>query len=157
MENFTTIPADRQIIRGYNETFSFSLGFKNIDPKYDIFVPLNNGSNFNLTMYFASSSGQVAEGSVGAGTGTVCFGWKGGIGTASRILPAAQGGFTIGALVQSNFGSSRELLVSGVPVGRYLSPPANIADGASTQPDAPPFLASLILLPCPSNSVINCV
>ena len=93
-----------------------------------------------------ASSGQVAEGSVGAGTGTVCFGWKGGIGTASRILPAAQGGFTIGALVQSNFGSSRELLVSGVPVGRYLSPPANIADGASTQPDVPEQGSVMIIL-----------
>jgi len=70
-----------------------------------------------------ASNTQFVEGSVGAGTGTICFGWKGGIGTASRVLPAAQGGFTLGALVQSNFGSSKDLLVRGVPVGKFLSPP----------------------------------
>src|SRR5512133_2363607 len=48
--------------------------------------------------------GEVAEGAVGAGTGTVAFGWKGGIGTSSRVLPQALGGFTLGVLVQSNFG-----------------------------------------------------
>jgi len=81
-----------------------------------------------------ASTGQVSEGSVGAGTGTVCFGWKGGIGTASRVLPAAQGGFTLGALVQSNFGSSKDLLVRGVPIGRYLSPPPKITGVATAQP-----------------------
>ena len=72
----------------------------------------------------AAASGPVAEGAVGAGTGTTCFGWKGGIGTASRLLPAEGGGFTVGALVQSNFGRPRDLTVCGVPVGRHLSPPA---------------------------------
>jgi D-aminopeptidase len=62
--------------------------------------------------------GRVDEGSVGAGTGTVCFGYKGGIGTASRKLPAALGGYTIGVMVQSNFGGV--LSVDGVPVGRML-------------------------------------
>ncbi len=62
--------------------------------------------------------GAVPEGSVGAGTGTVAFGWKGGIGTASRRLPEALGGWTIGALVQSNYGGV--LQVDGVPVGREL-------------------------------------
>jgi D-aminopeptidase len=57
-----------------------------------------------------ASEGPVAEGSVGAGTGTVCFGWKGGIGTSSRVLPEALGRYTFGALVQSNFGGV--LLVS---------------------------------------------
>jgi D-aminopeptidase len=63
-------------------------------------------------------SGPVAEGSVGAGTGTVAFGWKGGIGTASRRVTAADSGWTVGVLVQSNFGG--ELLILGVPVGRAL-------------------------------------
>jgi D-aminopeptidase len=63
-------------------------------------------------------SGPVAEGSVGAGTGTVAFGWKGGIGTASRRVTAADSGWTVGVLVQSNFGG--DLLVLGVPVGRAL-------------------------------------
>jgi D-aminopeptidase len=62
--------------------------------------------------------GPVAEGSVGAGTGTVAFGWKGGIGTASRRAKAADSSWTVGVLVQSNFGG--DLLVLGVPVGREL-------------------------------------
>ena len=66
----------------------------------------------------SASSGAVAEGSVGAGAGTVAFGWKGGIGTSSRLLPAALGGWTIGVLVQSNFGGI--LQVMGAPVGREL-------------------------------------
>jgi D-aminopeptidase len=71
----------------------------------------------------AASSGPVPEGVVGAGTGTSCFGWKGGIGTASRVLPEEAGGYTVGALVQSNFGRPRDLTVLGVPVGRHIQPP----------------------------------
>ncbi|HZD10009.1 MAG TPA: P1 family peptidase, partial [Candidatus Binatia bacterium] len=70
-----------------------------------------------------ASTGAVAEGVVGAGTGTSCFGWKGGIGTASRVLPALHGDFTIGALVQTNYGSPEELTILGVPVGGSLRPP----------------------------------
>jgi len=70
-----------------------------------------------------AAAGPVAEGAVGAGTGTSCFGWKGGIGTASRVVPRQGGGFAVGALVQSNFGRPRDLLIRGVPVGRYLQPP----------------------------------
>jgi D-aminopeptidase len=65
-----------------------------------------------------AGAGPVAEGSVGAGTGTMAFGWKGGIGTASRLLPEALGGFTIGALVQANYGGA--LVMDGIPVGRQL-------------------------------------
>ncbi len=65
-----------------------------------------------------AKSGTVEEGSVGAGTGTVAFGWKGGIGTASRKLPASLGGYTLGVLVQSNFGGV--LSIDGVPVGVEL-------------------------------------
>lgn len=66
----------------------------------------------------------VAEGCVGAGTGTSCFGWKGGIGTASRVASASSGGYTVGALVQANFGSPENLVVCGTPVGRRVKPPA---------------------------------
>lgn len=66
----------------------------------------------------AAKTGAVAEGSVGAGAGTVAFGWKGGIGTSSRVVPAALGGWTIGVLVQSNFGGILQVL--GAPVGREL-------------------------------------
>ena len=62
--------------------------------------------------------GAIEEGNVGAGTGTVCFGFKGGIGTSSRVLPKAKGGYTVGVLVQSNFGGV--LQVNGVPVGIEL-------------------------------------
>lgn len=65
-----------------------------------------------------ATSGPVAEGSVGAGHGTVAFGWKGGIGTSSRVLPASLGGYTVGVLVQSNFGGV--LQVAGAPVGQEL-------------------------------------
>lgn len=65
-----------------------------------------------------ATSGPVAEGSVGAGTGTVAFGWKGGIGTSSRVLPVALGGWTVGVLVQSNFGGVLQVL--GAPVGKAL-------------------------------------
>lgn len=70
------------------------------------------------TALATATNGPVAEGSVGAGTGTVAFGWKGGIGTASRVLPAALGGHTVGVLVQSNFGGILQVL--GAPVGRAL-------------------------------------
>jgi D-aminopeptidase len=62
--------------------------------------------------------GPVAEGAIGAGAGTVAFGWKGGIGTSSRLLPQSLGGYTVGVLVQSNFGGVLQIL--GAPVGREL-------------------------------------
>lgn len=70
-----------------------------------------------------ATTGQVPEGSVGAGTGTTAFGWKGGIGTASRVLPPHLGGGTVGVLVQTNFGRPEELTFLGVPVGAFLTPP----------------------------------
>src|SRR5215469_7459251 len=65
-----------------------------------------------------AKGGAVEEGAVGAGTGTVAFGWKGGIGTASRRLPANLGGYTVGVLVQTNFGGV--LTIAGAPVGQEL-------------------------------------
>ena len=62
--------------------------------------------------------GRVAEGNVGAGTGTVCFGFKGGIGTSSRVIPKSLGGYTVGVLVQTNYGGI--LQIDGVPVGEEL-------------------------------------
>ncbi len=65
-----------------------------------------------------ASGGPVEEGSVGAGTGTQAFGWKGGIGTSSRVLPESLGGYTVGVLVQTNYGGT--LTINGAPVGREL-------------------------------------
>ena len=73
----------------------------------EVFEALNN-----------ADSGPVAEGSVGAGTGTQAFGWKGGIGTSSRVLPGELGGYTIGVLVQTNYGGI--MTINGAPVGREL-------------------------------------
>src|SRR5207253_15520 len=67
----------------------------------------------------SAASGPVQEGVVGAGAGTVAFGWKGGIGTSSRKLPQSGGGYTVGVLVQTNFGGV--LSINGAPVGRELN------------------------------------
>src|SRR5271154_483380 len=73
----------------------------------DVFAAINN-----------AAGGPVEEGVVGAGTGTIAFSWKGGIGTSSRRLPASLGGYTVGVLVQTNFGGN--LVIAGVPVGKEL-------------------------------------
>ena len=85
-----------------------------------------------------ASAGPVQEGSVGAGTGTIAFGWKGGIGTSSRVLPASLGGWRVGVLVQSNFGGV--LQVMGAPVGRELGRYA-FQNAVAAQASAKPGLA----------------
>jgi D-aminopeptidase len=80
-----------------------------------------------------AATGHVAEGSVGAGTGTMAFGWKGGIGTSSRVLPASLGGFTVGALVQANYGGA--LVMDGIPVGKLLGK-YFLAEHVANQADA---------------------
>jgi D-aminopeptidase len=84
----------------------------------DVFAAISN-----------ATAGPVEEGVVGAGTGTVAFGFKGGIGTSSRRLPASLGGYTVGVLVQTNFGGN--LIVAGVPIGNELGQfyPKISADG----------------------------
>ena len=81
----------------------------------------------------SASTGPVEEGSVGGGTGMICHEFKGGIGTASRRLPQEGGGWTVGALVQANYGSRSVLRVDGAPVGRVLGTeiiPSPFEDGA---------------------------
>ena len=68
-----------------------------------------------------ATQGPVQEGSVGGGTGMICYGFKGGIGTASRITSKEAGGYTVGVLVQANHGSRSQLTILGVPVGKHLS------------------------------------
>jgi D-aminopeptidase len=91
-----------------------------------------------------ASAGPVAEGAVGAGAGTVAFGWKGGIGTASRVLPASYGAYTVGVMVQSNYGGI--LTINGAPVGRELGrhafmrdvpPPDGATDGDAAADPTP--------------------
>src|SRR5215212_7684904 len=91
----------------------------------------------------SAKGGEVEEGSVGAGTGTVAFGFKGGIGTASRVVPKKFGGYTVGVLVQTNFGGV--LTMNGAPVGRELGryylkedlEPARKSEGKGARPSAP--------------------
>jgi len=87
---------------------------------------LNDINGFHVTPQDAfaalesARSGSVAEGSVGGGTGMICYEFKGGIGTASRRLNEASGGYTVGVLVQCNYGSRELLRIAGVPVGREI-------------------------------------
>jgi D-aminopeptidase len=95
----------------------------------------------------AARGGPVEEGSVGAGTGTMALGWKGGIGTSSRKLPPDLGGWTVGALVQSNFGGV--LTVDGVPVGERLgrySFREVLEKGASAAPGPDPQTGSCMIV-----------
>jgi D-aminopeptidase len=89
-----------------NDGYLSDIRSRPITPE-DVFAAINN-----------ASSGPVEEGAVGAGTGTIAFSWKGGIGTSSRRLPASLGGYTVGVLVQTNFGGN--LVIAGVPVGKEL-------------------------------------
>lgn len=76
-----------------------------------------------MTALDGASHGPVTEGTVGAGTGMVSYGFKGGIGTSSRQLSEKEGGYTVGVLVNANHGRRQELVVSGVPVGKLYDPP----------------------------------
>ena len=83
----------------------------------------------------SAKSGPVAEGNIGGGTGMVCYGFKGGTGTASRVLSKEDGGYTVGVLVQCNCGRRPQLTIAGVPVGKEI--PATVPH-ASLQPEANP-------------------
>ena len=76
----------------------------------------------------SASSGPVKEGTVGAGTGMVSYGFKGGIGTASRKLSEKEGSYTVGVLVNANHGRRPELVIAGVPVGRLYEPPQQLSE-----------------------------
>lgn len=100
----------------------------------------------------AAAAGPVAEGNVGGGTGMVCHEFKGGIGTASRVLPEADGGWTVGVLVQANYGEREQLRIDGVPVGEAIPvaevpspyPAAAAADAPGARPD--PGSSSIIIV-----------
>ncbi|PYR22922.1 MAG: aminopeptidase [Acidobacteria bacterium] len=89
----------------------------------------------------SARTGAVAEGTVGAGTGTVCYGWKGGIGTSSRRLASDLGGYTVGVLAQTNFGGN--LTIGGVPIYKSLQPPGRRSGAARPEPFDSPRILSL--------------
>ena len=101
---------------------------------------LNDVDGFHVTAeharaaYRSAAGGPVEEGSVGGGTGMICHEFKGGIGTSSRVLPEAAGGFTIGVLVQANHGRRERLVVDGVPVGRRITADAVPVPGSPVLP-----------------------
>ncbi len=88
----------------------------------------------------SAASGPIEEGSVGGGTGMTCYGFKGGSGTASRVVPYGAGQFTVGAFVQANFGARHELRIAGVPLGAEL----RADDPMSAEPIPPPGAGSVI-------------
>jgi L-aminopeptidase/D-esterase-like protein len=99
-----------------------------------------NGMHVKAEHVFAAldsaSGGLPREGAVGGGTGMICHGFKGGIGTASRRLPDAQGGYTVGVLVQCNYGSRRDLRIAGVPVGEEIADLLPCSAATTPPPDA---------------------
>jgi D-aminopeptidase len=100
------VPSINPIVGETNDGYLSDIRGRHITPD-DVFAAIKS-----------AKGGPVEEGAVGAGTGTVAFGWKGGIGTASRRLPAKLGGYTVGVLVQTNFGGV--LTIAGAPVGQEL-------------------------------------
>jgi D-aminopeptidase len=105
-------------------------------------VPLNDIRGQHVTerdaldALDAADGGRVEEGNVGGGTGMICNGFKGGTGTASRRLDVADGGYTVGVLVQCNYGLSKNLRVAGIPVVREM----HVQDACVTEQTAPPIL-----------------
>jgi len=126
LTNTLSVPTAADALIDYTFSFVDNANVRSVNP----IVGETNDSRLNdiksrhlkkeqvLTAIKEARSGSVTEGSVGAGTGTVCFGFKGGIGTSSRVLPEHLGGWTIGVLVQSNFGGV--LQINGAPVGIEL-------------------------------------
>ena len=112
---------------------------------YDGF--LNDINAFHVTNEHAfealsnASTGPVDEGNVGGGTGMMCHGFKGGIGTSSRVMDTQSGAYTVGALVQANYGSRHHLRVDGVPVGREIGP-----DHTPLPHDPPSEAGSIIVI-----------
>jgi L-aminopeptidase/D-esterase-like protein len=115
---------DAIIAWGVKRGRSFELSLPVVAETYDGILNDVDGFHVKQEHVFraldGASRGPVAEGSVGGGTGMMCHGFKGGIGTASRKLPEAQGGYTVGVLVQCNYGARRHLTVAGVPVGEEI-------------------------------------
>jgi D-aminopeptidase len=92
----------------------------------------------------AATDGVVPEGNVGGGTGMICHGFKGGIGTASRVVPREDGGYTVGVLVQANHGRRARLTIAGIPVGERVTPKVVPLPGPRSDGAPPPGAGSII-------------
>ena len=126
LTNTLNVPLAADALIDYTLSFPENAGIKSVNPVVgetnDGFLNDIRGRHITKEMFLEAiqqaKGGKVQEGNVGAGTGTVCFGFKGGIGTSSRKLPEKLGGYTVGVLVQTNFGGV--LRINGVPVGKEL-------------------------------------
>lgn len=117
---------------------------------YDGFLNDINGMHVHPEHVFAAldaaASGPVAEGCVGGGTGMICHGFKGGIGTASRVLPEADGGWTVGVLVQANHGARHLLRIGGAPIGQEIPREDTSAPSSAPNPAPPSGSGSIIVV-----------
>ncbi|MCJ7449664.1 MAG: P1 family peptidase [Bacteroidales bacterium] len=127
LTNTLSVPSAADALIDYTFQFPENKNIKSVNP---IVGETNDGGLNDIRKKFITkehvleaianaNTGVVKEGNVGAGTGTSCLGFKGGIGTSSRILPESRGGYTVGVLVQTNFGGI--LQINGVPVGIELN------------------------------------
>jgi len=111
--------------RGMGEGYSGDFSLPVVAETYDGFLNDINGFHVKKEHVFqamdGAKPGPVSEGNVGGGTGMIAHGFKGGIGTSSRVLSAANGGYTVGVLVQANYGARDQLRIAGVPVGREIT------------------------------------
>ena len=106
--------------KGYQELWSLPVVAETWDGHLNDVYGMHVKAEHAFRAIDGAASGPVAEGSVGGGTGMVCYEFKGGIGTASRVLEAKAGGYTVGVLVQANFGLRHQLRIAGLPLGREL-------------------------------------
>ena len=106
--------------KGYQELWSLPVVAETWDGHLNDIYGMHVKPEHAFRAIDGALSGPVAEGNVGGGTGMICYEFKGGIGTASRVLDAKAGGYTVGVLVQANFGLRHQLRIAGVPMGREL-------------------------------------
>ena len=106
--------------KGYQELWSLPVVAETWDGYLNDIYGMHVKPEHAFAAIDAAAAGPVAEGAVGGGTGMVCYEWKGGIGTASRVLATAAGGYTVGVLVQANFGLRHQMRIGGLPMGREL-------------------------------------
>ncbi len=138
LTNTLSVPIAADALIDYTLSFEENSLIRSVNP---VVGETNDGKLNNIQLRYvtkedvleaikSANSENIEEGNVGAGTGTICFGYKGGIGTSSRVLPEENGGYTIGILVQTNFGG--DLTIAGIPVGRKLerNEKNNMSDGS---------------------------
>ena len=106
--------------KGYQELWSLPVVAETWDGHLNDVYGMHVKPEHAFRAIDGAASGPVAEGNVGGGTGMICYEFKGGIGTASRVLDAKAGGYTVGTLVQANFGLRHQLRIAGLPMGREL-------------------------------------